>query len=95
VRQERRPDRREDERAGRRHRRLDDSGPTGLGQADLAEIRVAAEQMGERGGPTTAPVRRIAATTRSIPLMFVQESADNITRSRYRRGRAAQEISGM
>jgi hypothetical protein len=40
-------------------------------------------------------VRRIAATTRSIPLMFAKESADNITRSRYRRGRPAQEVSGM
>jgi hypothetical protein len=44
--------------------------------------------------PTTAPARRIAAKKRSIPLMFVQESADNITRSRYRRGRPAQQVSG-
>jgi hypothetical protein len=26
--------------------------------------------------------------------MFVQGSADNITRSRYRRGRPAQQVSG-
>jgi hypothetical protein len=38
-------------------------------------------------------VRRTAARTRSMPLMFASRSAENITRSRYRRGGSAQEVS--
>jgi len=60
------------------------SGPT-LGVRPVIKANAAA--------PTTAPVRRIAATTRSMPLMFPARSAENITRTRYRRGGSAQQVS--
>ena len=60
------------------------TGPT-LGVLPVMKANAAA--------PTTAPVRRIAATTRSMPLMFPARSAENITRTRYRRGGPAQEVS--